>query len=86
MISTITLTAAVLGLTILLALPLGRYMHRVYSGDRFWATRLMGPVERGLYRITGVSADQEMGWKRYAVALLIFNTAVRRFSQINSTG
>ena len=37
------------------------------------ATRLMGPVERGLYRITGVSADQEMGWKRYAIALLIFN-------------
>ena len=73
MISTIILTAAVLLLTILLALPLGRYMHRVYSGDRFWATRLMGPVERGLYRITGVSADQEMGWKRYAVALLIFN-------------
>lgn len=73
MISTTILTAAVLLLTILLALPLGRYMHHVYAGDRFWATRLMGPVERGLYRITGVSADQEMGWKRYAVALLIFN-------------
>ena len=73
MISTILLTAAVLLLTILLALPLGRYMHRVYAGDRFWATRLMGPVERGLYRITGVSASEEMGWKRYAIALLIFN-------------
>ncbi|WP_436395965.1 potassium-transporting ATPase subunit KdpA [Acidithiobacillus ferriphilus] len=73
MISTIILTAAVLSLTILLALPLGRYMHRVYSGDRFWATRLMGPVEQGLYRITGVSASEEMSWKRYAIALLIFN-------------
>ena len=73
MISTTILTAAVLLLTILLALPLGRYMHRVYAGDRFWATRLMGPVERGLYRITGVSASEEMDWKRYAIALLIFN-------------
>uniref|UniRef100_E6QJ42 Potassium-transporting ATPase A chain (Potassium-translocating ATPase A chain) (ATP phosphohydrolase (Potassium-transporting) A chain) (Potassium-binding and translocating subunit A) n=1 Tax=mine drainage metagenome TaxID=410659 RepID=E6QJ42_9ZZZZ len=73
MISTIILTAAVLLLTILLALPLGRYMHRVYAGDRFWATRLIGPVERGLYRITGVSVSQEMDWKRYAIALLIFN-------------
>ena len=73
MISTIILTVAVLSLTILLALPLGRYMHRVYAGDRFWATRLMGPVERGLYRVTGVSASEEMDWKRYAIALLIFN-------------
>ena len=38
--------------------------HRVYAGERFWATRLMGPVERGLYRVTGVSASEEMGWKR----------------------
>ena len=73
MISTTILTFAVLLLAILLALPLGRYMHRVYAGDRFWATRLMGPVERGIYRVTGVSASEEMDWKRYAIALLIFN-------------
>ena len=73
MIFTIMLTAAVLLLTILLALPLGRYMHRVYAGERFWATRLMSPVERGLYRVIGVSASEEMDWKRYAIALLIFN-------------
>ena len=73
MISTTILTAAILLLTILLALPLGHYMHRVYAGDRFWATRLMGPVERGIYRVSGVSASEEMDWKRYAIALLIFN-------------
>lgn len=73
MMPSIFLTAALLLSTILLALPLGRYMHRVYQGERFWATKILGPVEGTLYRIAGVSPKQEMDWKRYAIALLLFS-------------
>ncbi len=73
MISAIALTVAVLLVTILLALPLGRYMDRVYSGETFWATRMLGPVERMIYRISAIHPNREMDWKRYAIALLIFN-------------
>ncbi len=53
-----------------LAKPLGAYMARVYQGERvFWA-RFMGPLERGLYRLAGVRADVEQGWRAYAFAFL----------------
>ncbi len=61
-------------LLVLLALvkPLGAYMAAVYAG-RSAANRLLAPLERGLYRLFGVREDDEMGWKTYAAAFLIFN-------------
>jgi K+-transporting ATPase ATPase A chain len=73
MTSPVETLVAVLAATILLALPLGAYMARVYSGETFWATRALGPVERLFYRLAGIHPDEEMDWKRYAIALLIFN-------------
>ncbi|HEV8539634.1 MAG TPA: potassium-transporting ATPase subunit KdpA [Nitrospiraceae bacterium] len=55
--------------------PLGWYMARVYEGMPVGLDRLLGPVERGIYRLCGVRADEEMGWKTYALALLLFNAA-----------
>jgi len=65
----------VLYLTVLLALakPLGWFMARVYEGKACGLDRVLGPVERVFYRLAGVRADQEMGWKRYAAAMLVFN-------------
>jgi K+-transporting ATPase ATPase A chain len=51
--------------------PLGSYMARVYQGERTFLDPLMRPVERLLYRVTGVGAD-EMDWKSYALAMLLF--------------
>ena len=65
-------TLYVLGL-VALALPLGAYMARVYDGDARFAQRLLGPLERLLYRASGARADEEMSWKRYGAALLFFN-------------
>jgi potassium-transporting ATPase potassium-binding subunit len=62
-------------LLVALAVPLGAYMARVYRGEARWAQRVLGPVERGLYRIAGVRADESMSWKRYAAAVLLFNLA-----------
>jgi len=60
------------GALIGLGMPLGAYMARVYEGEATFAQRLLGPVERFVYRISGVRADEDMGWKRYAAAMLLF--------------
>ncbi len=53
--------------------PLGRYMARVYQGNIFGPESLLGRVEGGLYRLMGVRRDEETGWRRYAVDVLVFN-------------
>ena len=58
---------------IALAKPLGWYMARVYEGQSVGLNRLFGPAERGLYRLFGTREDQEMNWKQYAIAMLLFN-------------
>jgi K+-transporting ATPase ATPase A chain len=55
-----------------LAWPLGVYMARVFDGPEPWLVRVLGPVERAIYRISGVKPHEQMGWKRYAVAMLAF--------------
>jgi potassium-transporting ATPase potassium-binding subunit len=61
------------GLLVGLTPLLGGFMARVFEGRRTFLSRLLGPVERGIYRLGGVSADEEMSWKRYFAAVLIFN-------------
>jgi K+-transporting ATPase ATPase A chain len=56
-----------------LARPLGGFMARVYEGESHLLTRVLGPVERLCYRVMGVQADEEMVWKRYSVAVLLFS-------------
>lgn len=56
-----------------LAKPLGWYMARVYEGQPTPLDRVLGPVERLLYRVFGAKPDQEMDWKTYAVAMIFFN-------------
>ena len=57
-----------------LAKPLGAYMARVYEGERLWGLdRVLGPVERLIYRVCGVRPDEEMDWKVYALAVLMFS-------------
>jgi potassium-transporting ATPase potassium-binding subunit len=58
-----------------LAVPLGRYIARVYTGQARVAGRILGPLERAIYRLGGVDPDSEMSWKRYAAAVLLFNLA-----------
>src|SRR5258708_34950146 len=62
-------------LVILLALvkPLGLYMANVYENKPVVLVRVFGPVERIMYRLMGTRQDEEMNWKTYAVAMLIFN-------------
>lgn len=63
------------GIIILLVKPLGGYMHRIFTGERTLLSPLLGPLERGLYRISGTSEREEQHWTGYAAALLFFNMA-----------
>lgn len=58
-----------------LAAPLGAYMARVYEGESRFASRALGRLERAMYRLAGVDPAEEMGWARYAGAVLLFNLA-----------
>jgi potassium-transporting ATPase potassium-binding subunit len=58
---------------IALVKPLGWYMARVYEGQSVGLNRALGPLERLIYRMLGTREDQEMTWKTYAVAMLLFN-------------
>jgi len=56
-----------------LAKPLGSFMARVYQGERTFLNPVLGPVERFIYRLSGVKPDEEMNWKTYAIAVMLFN-------------
>jgi len=61
--------------SVLLALvkPLGWYMARVYEGQPCGLDRVVGPLERIVYRLCGVRQTEEMDWKTYGIAMLLFN-------------
>jgi K+-transporting ATPase ATPase A chain len=58
---------------LLLAKPLGSFMARVYQGQRTFLSPVFAPVERFIYRLSGVDPEDDMNWKTYAIAVLLFN-------------
>ncbi|CAN5898933.1 potassium-transporting ATPase subunit KdpA [soil metagenome] len=62
-------------LLVAVAKPLGGYMARVYEGEARIADRVFGPVERLIYRLLRIDSKQEMTWKTYALAAMLFNVA-----------
>ena len=54
--------------------PVGGYMMRVFNGEPTRIGLLLGPVERGIYRLVGIDPVAEQEWYAYALALLAFNT------------
>ncbi|HUL43606.1 MAG TPA: potassium-transporting ATPase subunit KdpA [Bacteroidota bacterium] len=62
-----------LGALVLLAKPLGSYMASVYQREKTFLDPILNPVEKFIYRVTGINADEEMDWKDNVVAMLLFN-------------
>ncbi|MGH8063676.1 MAG: potassium-transporting ATPase subunit KdpA, partial [Candidatus Entotheonellia bacterium] len=60
---------------VLLIKPLGLYMARVLNGERTFLDPILRPVERIIYRLSGVDPGQEQHWTTYTAAMLIFNLA-----------
>lgn len=53
--------------------PLGVYMARVYQRERTWFDPVLRPLERLIYRVTGVDERREMRWTEYALSMLLFS-------------
>ncbi len=61
-------------LVLALTKPLGIFMTRVFNRERTFLDPVLRPVERLIYRLTGVQEEREMGWKEYAVSVLLFSS------------
>jgi len=60
-------------LSILLAIPLGKYIAKVYSGEKTLLDPILNPIERIFYKISGIDPQTEMNWKQQMVAMLTIN-------------
>jgi K+-transporting ATPase ATPase A chain len=61
------------GLVLVLVRPLGAFMARVFNGERTFLHPVLGPVERLIYRISGVDPNREQHWTTYTVGMLLFS-------------
>ena len=62
-----------LGLIFLVTKPMGIFMARVFSREKTFMDPVLRPLERLLYRVTGVDEDHEMHWTEYAISMLLFS-------------
>lgn len=59
--------------SVALAIPLGKYISKVYSGEHTWLDRLFNPFEKIFFRIAGIDPNKQMNWKQNLIALLTIN-------------
>jgi K+-transporting ATPase ATPase A chain len=64
------------GILLALTKPMGLWLHALYEGRRTPLHGVLGPVERGFYKLAGIDPDAEQGWRRYALHMLVFNVAL----------
>lgn len=61
------------GGALVIGLPLGKYMARIYAGEKSLLDPLMNPIEKLLFRFSGINANKEMNWKQHMSAMLMIN-------------
>jgi K+-transporting ATPase ATPase A chain len=76
------LTLVYFALVALAAVPLGRYLSRVFSGESHLSARVVGPVERWLYRLAGVDSAREHSFQQYTIAMLAFSLVTQVFTYV----
>jgi K+-transporting ATPase ATPase A chain len=59
-------------LTLLIAIPLGKYLAKVFAGEKVW-TDFLKPIESGIYKLSGINPKEEMDWKQHLKAMLTIN-------------
>ena len=62
-------------LVLLVTKPLGLYLTKVFAGERTWLSPVLVPVERLLYWLSGINAEEEYKWTRYVIDMLLFSVA-----------
>ncbi len=65
---------------VVLTKPMGTYMDRVFDGAKTFLSPVVLPIERLIYRILGVSPEEEQHWSRYSIQLLVFSAVTLAFT------
>jgi K+-transporting ATPase ATPase A chain len=60
-------------ISLVLAIPLGRYIAKIYAGDRTLLDPIFNPIEKLIFKVSGINATDEMNWKQHLKALLSVN-------------
>lgn len=60
-------------ITLLIAIPLGKYLARMFAGEKVW-TDFMKPIENLIYKLSGISPSQPMNWKQFLKAMITINS------------
>ena len=61
-----------LAIFVILVIPMGKYMYHIAANQKTFADKIFDPVDRLIYRVCGIRGE-EMGWKKYALSLLMAN-------------
>jgi len=64
------------GILLALTKPVGLWLFALYEGRRTPFHVILGPVETGFYRLSGIDPKQEQGWRRYALHMIMFNAVL----------
>ncbi|MBB3981399.1 K+-transporting ATPase ATPase A chain [Sphingobium fontiphilum] len=75
-----TLILAFTGILIALTKPMGMLLFAVYEGRRTLLHPVLGPVERGFYKLAGIDPNAEQSWRRYALHMLLFQLVLLLFT------
>lgn len=62
-------------IVLLLAIPLGRYIGKIFNYEKTWLDKIFNPLDNLFYKLSGIDANREMNWKDLLVALLTINAA-----------
>ena len=65
-------TIATFALTLLIGIPLGSYIAKVFAGQRVW-TNVLAPLEKFIYKLSGINPNEQMDWKQHLKAMLTIN-------------
>ena len=60
-------------LAVALAIPLGRYIGKIFSNEKTWMDRIFDPIDQLFYKLSGINPEREMTWKQHLIALLTIN-------------
>lgn len=61
------------GAVVLLAIPLGRYIGKIFSNEKTWLDKIFNPLDKLFFKLSGIDPSKEMNWKQHLVALLTIN-------------
>src|ERR1700712_3353977 len=60
-------------ISVLLAVPLGQYIGKIYNGDKTWLDPILNPIDKLFFKASGIKVEKEMTWQQHLMALLTIN-------------